>query len=259
MRTLVIGDIHGAYKALLQCVERSGFNKYEDQLICLGDVADGWPEVREVFEYLLTISNLIYIIGNHDKWLLDWFNYSEVPSLWLDQGGKNSIKSYLTFRDDFDKQFNVGFFEHIHYPTALPQKVPSTHISLLENAHLYYVDNKNRLFVHGGIDINQKDMSKQKEDTLMWDRELVSRAIECYVSGNYIKLKKVKEQFSEVLVGHTTTSIYNSLEPLKYGPVRMLDTGAGWEGKLTIMDVDTKEYWQSDLVLDLYPGERGRR
>lgn len=29
-------------------------------------------------------------------------------------------------------------------------------------------------------------------------------------------------------------------------------------GKLTIMDLDTQEYWQSDLVKELYPNEKGR-
>ena len=33
-----------------------------------------------------------------------------------------------------------------------------------------------------------------------------------------------------------------------------LDTGAGWSGKLTIMDVNSKEYWQADLTPDLYDG-----
>lgn len=37
-----------------------------------------------------------------------------------------------------------------------------------------------------------------------------------------------------------------------------IDTGAGWSGKLTIMDIDTKEYWQSDFVKELYPDEKGR-
>jgi len=38
----------------------------------------------------------------------------------------------------------------------------------------------------------------------------------------------------------------------------MMDTGAGWSGKLTIMDIDTNEFWQSDVVKDLYPeGGRG--
>ncbi len=37
-----------------------------------------------------------------------------------------------------------------------------------------------------------------------------------------------------------------------------LDTGAGFKGKLTIMDVTTKEYFQSDLAQDLYKNEKGR-
>ena len=37
-----------------------------------------------------------------------------------------------------------------------------------------------------------------------------------------------------------------------------LDTGAGWDGKLTMMDVNTGEYWQSDRITELYPNEQGR-
>ena len=37
-----------------------------------------------------------------------------------------------------------------------------------------------------------------------------------------------------------------------------LDTGGGYEGRLTIMDIDTKEFWQSDFVNTLYSDERGR-
>jgi serine/threonine protein phosphatase 1 len=31
-----------------------------------------------------------------------------------------------------------------------------------------------------------------------------------------------------------------------------IDTGAGHNGRLTIMNIETKEYWQSDLVEELY-------
>jgi len=40
-KTFVIGDIHGGYKALLQCFARSGFDYKKDKLICLGDITDG--------------------------------------------------------------------------------------------------------------------------------------------------------------------------------------------------------------------------
>ena len=43
-RLLVLGDIHGAAKALTQVLERSNFDPTGDRIIFLGDVADGWSE-----------------------------------------------------------------------------------------------------------------------------------------------------------------------------------------------------------------------
>ena len=72
-RRFCIGDIHGAYKALMQVLKLSDFDYDSDELICLGDVADSWSQVPECFDELLKIKNLVYIMGNHDEWLLDWF------------------------------------------------------------------------------------------------------------------------------------------------------------------------------------------
>lgn len=54
-RTFAMGDIHGAHKALVQCLERCNFNNEIDTLIQLGDVADGWSETYECVEELLKI------------------------------------------------------------------------------------------------------------------------------------------------------------------------------------------------------------
>jgi serine/threonine protein phosphatase 1 len=37
-----------------------------------------------------------------------------------------------------------------------------------------------------------------------------------------------------------------------------MDTGAAFTGSLSIMDVNTKEFWQSDPLPTLYPDEKGR-
>ena len=50
MRTFVIGDIHGGYLSLKQCLERSSFNYEEDTLISLGDICDGWPETKRCID-----------------------------------------------------------------------------------------------------------------------------------------------------------------------------------------------------------------
>jgi serine/threonine protein phosphatase 1 len=38
----------------------------------------------------------------------------------------------------------------------------------------------------------------------------------------------------------------------------MMDTGAGWSGVLSMMDIDTKRVFISEHVPSLYPGVKGR-
>ena len=82
MRTFVMGDLHGAQRALAQCMKRSGFDRRKDVLIQLGDVADGHEEVYECVETLLTIPRLIAIRGNHDQWFLEFIETGYHPDAW---------------------------------------------------------------------------------------------------------------------------------------------------------------------------------
>lgn len=229
MRRFVVADVHGAHKALVQCLLRSGFDKDNDLLICLGDVADGWPEVPECFDELLKIKNLVYILGNHDNWLLQYFKFGATPNIWTSQGGNATLDAYSRYIDT------------------------TAHQQLLERALYYYVlDNK--LFVHGGYDWHWPIENTSRHD-MMWDRDLFSSAVYWHMGR---KLNAVKD-YDEVFIGHTTTSGFDSnLRPVHVSNVWNLDQGAGWEGKLTIMDIDSKEYWQSDIVKDLYPDVKGR-
>lgn len=225
-RTFVMGDSHGGLKAIEQCLQRAKFNFTEDKLIVLGDTADGWPDVAESFDFLIdNVKNLVYVRGNHDQWLKEWLQYGRQPLVWTMQGGQNTLKSYL---------------KHPDFP-----EIGKKHLAFLKKTPCYYLDEENRLFVHGGVDLT-KSIKENTKRYLMWDRALWE---ERYSLG--------ENEYREIYVGHT--SIYRlSHFPLSYHNVHFLDTGGGWEGVLTIMDVDTKEFWQSDIVKDLYPEERGR-
>jgi len=110
-KRFVIGDIHGNYRGLLQCIERSGFNSATDQLIVLGDVVDGYPDTKECIDYLITIPNLILIIGNHCQWYIDWMKTGAQPSIWVKQGGQATLRSvFHTFN-----QSHLDFFNKGHY------------------------------------------------------------------------------------------------------------------------------------------------
>lgn len=222
-RRLVIGDIHGAARALRQCLERSSFNKTTDLLICLGDVCDGWPETKQAIDELLTINNLIYILGNHDLWTREWMHSGHAEPGWLVQGGHATV---LSFHDN----------------------IPEPHHALLSNA-FYHYELENRLFVHAGINPD-KPLDRQGADIFLWDRKLANKALLHEDSE-----KPLSGPFDEIYVGHTPI---DSDQPLFRGGIWMMDTGAGWSGVLSIMDIDTKEVFTSDPVPQLYPGVIGR-
>ena len=242
MKRFVIGDIHGGFRALKQVLEASKFNYEEDLLICLGDVADGWSEVPECFEELLKIKNLIYIMGNHDNWLYQWFKFGHSPSIWTMQGGRATIDAYL-------RHFKENGNDIAH-----------RHEELLSKA-VYYYELDKMLFVHGGYDWHHP-IEHQLPGDLMWDRHLyvVANMAHKFNTTHPDRAQDVVKDYKEVFIGHTTTSYADKdLKPVHASNIWNLDQGAGWEGKLTIMDIDTKKYWQSDIVLNLYPEEKGRR
>lgn len=231
MKRFVVGDIHGGHKALVQCLKRSEFDPAKDLLISLGDICDGWPEVNKVMDELLRVKNLKIILGNHDEWTLRWMKDGWMEDIWTSQGGSGTMGSYQ------------------HDRTS----VPESHKNLLKSAVLFMeIDNK--LFVHGGIKPGL-EMTKQDPELLMWDRDLLNDAVRTS--------KKMPEhrygKWDDIFVGHTTTEVYKTLKPVHACNVWALDTGGGWSGKLTIMDIDSHEYWQSDLVPDLYPHIQARR
>lgn len=229
-RTFVIGDIHGAHQALLQCFERARFSPMYDRLICLGDICDRREGVKQVMDELLGIRDLIFIRGNHDQWALDWMKapgegLSFMP-IWLKQGGEETMRSY-----------SGG--------------VPKTHLDLIASS-VYYFILDNLLFVHGGIDPDFP-IKTQSPENFLWDRNLVAAALNC--EG---KLQRFT-QFDEVFVGHTPTLNFDRLAvndlpdrtyPMKFCNVWLMDTGAGWSGgKLSMMDLESREIFQSDILI----------
>jgi len=231
MRTLVIGDIHGAHKALIQVLERASFAPSSDRIIFLGDVADGWPEVPEVFEFILGLDNYGYVMGNHDYWLYEYLKFGDTKPLWTNQGGQSTLDAYLNYANP-----------------AMEMR----HLEFLESAP-YYIEENGNLFVHGGF-ATAWLIENQDPIELMWDRDLWWHA-----KLAHAKEEVVSDKYEKIFIGHTTTSRERKdLTPVKASNVWNLDQGVGWEGKLTCMDIETEEYWQSDIVSELYPNIKGR-
>ncbi|MEZ5002544.1 MAG: metallophosphoesterase [Chitinophagales bacterium] len=238
-RKLVIGDIHGALRALQQCLDRANVTS-GDQLIFLGDYADGWSETGQLIDFLIDLQQYIdcvFIKGNHDVFCLNYLKGEPMSSNWFLYGGKATADCYE--QNSFDT---------------------SKHIDFLSQLKNFYIDKDNKLFIHAGYTSLQGPLAEKDENTYYWDRTLWETAIasDPQLTSENIRYPARFKLFKEIYIGHTPILKYGTFHPMNQLNLWNMDTGAAYNGHLTIMDIDTKQFWQSDLVPTLYPGVQGR-
>lgn len=240
MRRLVIGDVHSGLKALKQLLERAKVDR-EDHLIFLGDYVDSWSDAFETVEFLIalgTTHQCTYIRGNHDELCREWLLSGKENPQWLAHGGKATRDSYL----------NAG------------KNRWDAHLEFFENMENTFLDENNRLYLHAGF-TNLKGIEYEYFDKLFyWDRTLweLAKSLNPELSPDHENYPKRLTHYKEIFIGHTPLSKTGSAVPKNCANVWNVDTGAAFKGALTMMDVETKEYWQSDPVHMLYKNEKGR-
>jgi len=240
MRTLVIGDIHSGLKALQQVLQKAEVTT-KDRLIFLGDYVDGWSEAVETVEFLIHLDKThtcIFLRGNHDELCLDWLLKKEHNAVWLQHGGTATSNSYA----------------------KVSEEIIEKHIQFYEDLKNYYLDAKNRLFLHAGF-TNLKGIEHEYfSKTFYWDRTLWELAVSLNPDlkeedANYpARLKN----YREIYIGHTPVTRMGKTRPQNFANVWNIDTGAAFKGPLTIFDIKSKKIWQSDPVCTFYPSEKGR-
>jgi serine/threonine protein phosphatase 1 len=124
----------------------------------------------------------------------------------------------------------------------------------------YHIDDQNRLFIHAGFTSMHGPQKEFHSSNFSWDRTLWEMAItmDKRIQRDSLLYPKRLKLFSEIYIGHTPTLYYDVEVPMQGCNVWNVDTGAAFTGKLSIMDIDSKEYWQSTELRKLYAGERGR-
>lgn len=240
MRIIAIGDIHGGLKALIQVLNKVEV-KDEDTLIFMGDYVDGWSESAQVIQFLIELSqkiNCIFIKGNHDVWCEEWLRDGEVNPTWYMHGGKETMESYEGFNNEQKK----------------------AHVSFFENLKMFYIDNENRLFLHAGFTSMHGVEKEVFETTLYFDRTLWEMALtmDKRIEKNFEIYPKRLKHYKEIYIGHTPTTNFNCDTPMNAINVWNIDTGAAFKGKISAVDINTKQVWQSDNLPALYPNEMGR-
>ena len=240
MRTLVVGDIHGGLRALEQVL---GFIQptKDDLFIFLGDYVDGWSDNAETIAYLMRFAEkhrCVFLRGNHDELLYNYLKGKESSAMWRNHGGISSIQSYA----------------------KLSKAETETHIQFFEALENFHIDAQNRCFLHAGYTNIKGPEHEYSPNVVYWDRTLweVACSLDTTLSEDDTTYPKRLTLFKEIYIGHTPVFRIGKEVPTKFANVWNIDTGAAFKGKLSVIDIDTKEFWQSDPVWTLYPDEKGR-
>ena len=208
----------------------------------MGDYVDGWSESAQVVQFLIELSqnfNCVFIKGNHDVWCENWLKDSnDVHPSWYIHGGKETMESYAGLSEE-EKKLHLNFFQ---------------------NLPLYHLDAENRLFLHAGFtSLHGVEKEKFPElfylDRSLWEMLLV---MDRSIPKDSIFYPKRLQHYKEIYIGHTPTTNYDKSSPINIESVWNIDTGAAFKGKVTWINIDTKAYFQSDNLPDLYPDEKGR-
>ncbi len=219
MKTFVIGDIHGEYLKLEAVLKLANVDFEKDTVIQLGDIVDRGSEPFKCIDLLLKIDNLICIRGNHDE---IFKNYILTGNNLFNGGHGSNITINKWLQLDREEQ---SLYEEFF---CLKQKK-------------YYLDKNNNLFIHAGLN-PELLLEEQIENTCYWDRKLIYQA----QSENKTNLE-FKQIFNKIYIGHTPTQVFGQTKPLFLAndQIVAIDTGSGKGGLLTILDIDTNQFWQA--------------
>lgn len=143
MSVYCFSDLHGQYSLWEQI---KNFIKPTDVVYCLGDCADRGPNGWKIIKEVLNTSNIIYIRGNHEQFILD-----EDYELWQMNGGISTICSSEL---ESDEEYN-----------KIRLKLAKTPLILN-----YTNKNGKRIALcHAGFD--PEIIAYQRDEDLLWDRE----------------------------------------------------------------------------------------
>ena len=151
-RIFAVGDIHGCSRTFKKLLADKIQLQKEDVVYCIGDYIDRGEDSKGVIDLILKLRNDGYNIytlrGNHEQMMLDALNDKKALSLWLDNGGKSTLKSFGI------KSMN---------------DLPTEYFSFLNETE-FYLQKDNYIFAHAGLNFKNENLFEDKE-AMLWTRD----------------------------------------------------------------------------------------
>lgn len=195
IRLYAIGDIHGRLDLLTQLLAKieqdMGEKAANSKLIFLGDYIDRGPDSKGVVERLMQPlpgdGQPVFLMGNHEKWLLNLFEHVDSGAAWLTYGGRETLLSYA-----ISCPLGNPTPERLTELQAnLRAKFPPDHRDFLAKTQLSYTCG-DYFFAHAGAKPN-RPLDQQTASDLLWIRheflDWIGQFDKIIVHGHSIKQK----------------------------------------------------------------------
>ncbi len=208
-RTIAIGDIHGHSEALAAVINALDLRQ-DDTIVLLGDYVDRGPDSRGALEQVIELGercHAVPLMGNHEEMMLGAREGRDDLRFWLRCGGDATLKSYSGDQD--------------------VRRIPAEHFRFLKNLP-HYFETDTHFFIHANYAPNWP-LEQHDSKTALW-LPLTDLPGPHY-SGKI------------AVVGHTPQM---GGKVLDLGYLKCVDTGCGYGGVLSALEVNTGIVWQVD-------------
>lgn len=199
----VFGDIHSCYEPLEHFFKDNPYNENE-VYIFLGDYLDRGKQSKETMEFLLKLSekpNVIFLEGNHERWIKKYLDKEEI-------GSKEFLINTLPEIKDIDRQKLRTFTQR------------------LRQAYMFKKGDDTYLLTHGGLNTSDVKIAYVPKNQLIKGVGGYERDIDKEFKENSNGLKQIH--------GHRSLNINNDGNEISYNLEGAVERG----GFLKVMTID---------------------
>lgn len=210
---IVIGDVHGCYKTLLELIKKLPKN---EEIVFTGDLIDRGPSSCDVVQYVIDNKHKC-VLGNHEA-------MSFIPrylECWAMNGATQTINSYNENYGTILK--NEKFLKHVEFFKSLPVYIMFDEVKNSSGDSL--------VVSHSSIasvwDNKNKTIKKNCEEIVIWDRDY--------------QPEKIDGIFN--IFGHTPLKEVKGFESSLF-----IDTGCVFGNKLTAVRFPQMEIYSQEFI-----------
>ena len=209
MKTIAFSDLHGNYE-LWTAIKN--YYSDNDTLIFLGDACDRGPDGIKIMQEMFKDKRVIYLLGNHEQMLLDYYTQGIEKSL---------IQDKKVLIDNLTNQTKISY--------------------------IYINKEKKNIFLsHAGTDIGKVNAATEK--TLIWDRQHIKLDTPFNVKYKYWYVVHGHTPVQTILQDKTIVEVLRYYNKHKID----IDLGTPSSNMVAALDLDTLQvkYFKGEIKND---------